>query len=241
MKQRIQTAAVVGGILLGLTAFAGPAVAESPQEPKIEKRRVIRLGEGEPLVLEGENLRFRRGFLGVGLVDLTPELRAHFGAPEGAGVLVSRVEPGSPAEKAGLAVGDVITSIDGKEVKSSWDLQGRVRRTEGNNVLPLEVWRGGKVQTLTATIEERERSAVDLGHIERLRGLGGMDRLLAGHLHGPDAAERIRVLGRIHSDEPGDVLIHRLRSPREEELQNRLKELEKRIADLEKQLERKNR
>lgn len=244
MNQRIQIAAVTGGLLLGLTALAAPAAADSPQEPKIEQRRVVRIGDGEPMVLEGENLRVRRGFLGVGLVDLTPELRTHFGVPEGAGVLISRVEPGSPAEKAGLQVGDVVTSIDGNEVKSSWDLQGRVARTEGDKAATLEVWRDGKVRTLTATIEERERSAVDLAPFVHLRREGRPPHALPrphGPGPGPDGERKVRIVERIHADDSGDVRIRRVHSPREEELQNRLKELEKRIADLEKQLERKNR
>ena len=49
--------------------------------------------------------RLSGGYLGVELVDLTPELREHFGAPRDVGVMVGRVEPGSPAARAGLEVG----------------------------------------------------------------------------------------------------------------------------------------
>jgi S1-C subfamily serine protease len=68
-----------------------------------------------------------RGYLGVGLTDLTPELRAHFGVPQEAGVMVSKVDAGSPAEKAGLKVGDVVTAIDGKPVATSFDVRLRIR------------------------------------------------------------------------------------------------------------------
>ena len=61
----------------------------------------------------------RRGFIGVTLLEITPELRAHFGAPKDAGVLVSDVRADTPASKAGVEVGDVITSVDGKRVESS--------------------------------------------------------------------------------------------------------------------------
>lgn len=63
-----------------------------------------------------------KGRLGVTVMSLTPELRTHFGSTDGTGVLVSHVEPGLPAAKAGIAVGDVITHVRGKAVAEAGDV-----------------------------------------------------------------------------------------------------------------------
>ena len=60
-----------------------------------------------------------RGWIGVDAIELPASLRAHFGAPEDAGVLVSSVSEGSPAEDSGIQVGDVIYEVDGQPVPSA--------------------------------------------------------------------------------------------------------------------------
>lgn len=96
------------------------------------------------------------GFLGVLLAELTPELRAHFGVKEDAGVMVSKVIDDSPASRAGLEVGDIITAVDGEAIGSGGQLAHSIRSREDGESVLLEVWRDGSVQNLTATVEERE-------------------------------------------------------------------------------------
>ena len=103
-----------------------------------------------------------RGYLGLQLTRLTPELRAHFGAPEDAGVMVSRVEEGAPAEAAGIRVGDIVTAIDGELVDSVRRLSRTVRRKEEGESVTLELYRDGSLESYPVTIAERERSAIDL-------------------------------------------------------------------------------
>ena len=105
------------------------------------------------------------GFLGVGLTELTPELRAHFGVPEDAGVMVSKVVEDSPASRAGLQVGDIISGVGGEAVASGSALARKIRRHEDGEAATLEVWRDGRVETFTATVEERK------GH--RMMKIGG--------------------------------------------------------------------
>lgn len=92
-----------------------------------------------------------RGRLGVQLGDLTPQLAEHFGAKDG-GVLVSSVTKDSPAERAGLKAGDVITSVNGDRVRDSDDLIDELRGTEKGDVT-IGIIRDKKESTLKATIE----------------------------------------------------------------------------------------
>jgi hypothetical protein len=104
------------------------------------------------------------GFIGVALTELTPELRTHFGVAEDEGVMISKVLDNSPALRAGLEVGDIITAVDGERVGSSSALGSRVRHKEDGDVALLEVWRDGSVQNISATVEERERKGHGMHH-----------------------------------------------------------------------------
>ncbi len=96
------------------------------------------------------------GFLGVQMTELTPELRAHFGVPEDAGVMVSKVIDDTPASRAGVEVGDVVSAAGGEAVASGSALAQAIRGHQDGEAVDLEIWRDGQVQTLTATVEERE-------------------------------------------------------------------------------------
>jgi hypothetical protein len=96
------------------------------------------------------------GFLGVQLTDLTSELRAHFGVPEDAGVMVSKIVEDSAAERAGVEVGDIIALVDGESVASSRALAAAIgEHAEGDSVT-LELWRDGQMRQVTATLDERQ-------------------------------------------------------------------------------------
>lgn len=239
MRKGTVSRSMAWSLALGLAVLAGaPAAARAGEEPekKVEKRKVVVVGgDGKPMVWEGDGLLVSRGYLGVGLTDLTPELRTHFGVPEDAGVMVSKVEPGSPAEKAGIKVGDVLTLVDGKEVKSSWDVRSKIRGYDDGHQVPVEVWRNGKAQNLTITLVKRERSELDVAPFF-FRGDG--DKLML-NLDGEEWAKKIPNWEK-WTDESGKAIRwHALTSPREAELEKKLKDLEKRIAELEKQLEKK--
>ena len=116
----------------------------------------------------------KRAYLGVSLVDLTDELREHYGAPKDAGLLVASVEDDSPADKAGIRVGDIIVSIDGKDVESSGDLRRGLREKKEGDTVRVEVLRGRARQTLVATVVEREGLRVFApGDFEGLRRFDG--------------------------------------------------------------------
>lgn len=208
-------------------------------EPAAERRVIVRPGS-EPKVWEwrdGDELTMLgRGFIGVELTELTSDLRTHFGVGDN-GVLVGRVEPGGPAAKAGVKVGDILTAVDGEGVGSSMEVGRLVRSKKEGEVVALEVSRGGRMHNLTATVAERDRRSVDMGPmIWKMEKAGaGVHPELADKIErelGP-AMERLETL--LDDPEMKDRLI-RLRS-RNEELEKRLQDLEGRLKDLEKRLQ----
>lgn len=93
---------------------------------------------------------FRRGYLGVGLRDLTPEEREELGVREGA--FVASVEEGTPAYKAGIRPGDVITALDGKRVRNEVTLRDLIAEKGPNARVSIEYLRDGKTYTTQATL-----------------------------------------------------------------------------------------
>lgn len=94
-----------------------------------------------------------RGRLGVTLQTLTDQLAQYFGASDG-GALVTSVVEGSPAEKAGLKAGDVITSVNGEAVRDAGDVMSQVRRASADAVT-IGYLRDRKAATVKATLEPR--------------------------------------------------------------------------------------
>lgn len=95
-----------------------------------------------------------RGRIGVGIQPVTREMAESFGLPKAAGALVNAVEPGSPAEKGGLQVSDVILRFDGKPVGSADDLVRMVGNTKPGTRVNMQVWRAKASRDLTVTIGE---------------------------------------------------------------------------------------
>lgn len=230
--------ATAWGLALGLMALAGAAHAEGegdePGKPVVKKKIVVVDKDGKQKVYEGDGPMVRRGYLGVALTDLTPELRSHFGVPEEAGVLVAKVEPGSPAEKAGVKVGDILTRVDGSAIKSSWDVTGKIRKLDDGQQIPLEVWRNGKAQNVTATIVEKERPELDMAPFFFKEGDGKPFVFQVN----PEEWKGLAKLKAGDWGDPKDIQVRRIVSPREIEMEKKLKALEKRIDELEKQLKK---
>jgi serine protease Do len=93
-----------------------------------------------------------RGWLGVSIQPLTPELAKSFGITDSKGALVASVQEGSPAERAGVKPGDVIVRYDGKPVDSPRALPGLVANTEIGKAVELSVLRDGGVRALKVTV-----------------------------------------------------------------------------------------
>ncbi|MFZ5556770.1 MAG: DegQ family serine endoprotease [Pseudomonadota bacterium] len=98
--------------------------------------------------------KVRRGKLGVVIQEVTKELAESFGLEKPGGALIASVEKGSPAEKAGLQVSDIILKYDGKPVGSSSDLPRLVGATKPGARVSVQVWRKGAARDLTVIVGE---------------------------------------------------------------------------------------
>lgn len=201
MKKLIVTALT---LVLTASAFA--------EKPPVRRTVVVRDGkvitdESHPNI-ETFFLGGPRAYLGVSLNNLSPELNEHFGGGKEAAVIVESVADDSPADKAGVRVGDVIVSIDGKDVKNATDVRAALREKKDGDSVRLEVQRGRSRQTVVATV--KERATPRALQLDELPGIVGT----------PEFRARLERIG-----DCGD-------------LQSRIKELETRLKDLEKKLQK---
>ncbi len=250
---------------LAAVAATGASAAAFAQEPEQQKRvaRVMVLGDGQVEVVEDEQdartpvvqlrklvdrgrptlaLHWSGAYLGVELVNLNEPLRAHFGVPEGSGVLVSNVVDDSPAARAGVQVGDIITRFDGEDVTSSRKLTTMVRKAEAGDPADLEIWRDGKVETVSTTLDERPGPDLRANYFSFLRGSEDLDgdgeidvfvspenvhEKIQEYFDGDEWKERHEHLQRF---------LHE-RRPDMRALEDRLESLKERLAELESRLE----
>ncbi len=99
----------------------------------------------------------RRGWLGVRIQDVTPDVAEAMGLPVSAGALVTDV-PDGPAKDSGIVAGDVITRFAGQEVKDAGDLTRRVADAPIGEAVPVIVLRDGRTETLAVTLGRREEA-----------------------------------------------------------------------------------
>lgn len=99
-----------------------------------------------------------RGWLGVGVQDLTPELVEYYGLKEKKGVLVAQVFEGDPADKAGIKAKDVIVEIDGQRINSSRELTATIASISVGKKTPITILRDGKEKTVNVKIAKRDDS-----------------------------------------------------------------------------------
>ena len=100
-----------------------------------------------------------RGRLGVAIQPVTQELAHSFGLDKPAGALVSSVEKGSPADKAGIEPGDVILKFNGKAIDSSEELPPLVADVKPDTEAKVELWHGNKSKELAVRVGEMNTSA----------------------------------------------------------------------------------
>jgi Do/DeqQ family serine protease len=140
------------GELIGInTAIIGPAggnVGIGFAVPSAMARAVM-----DQIVRYGE---VRRGRLGIQMADLTPAIAKKLGVNTLDGAVISGVQPGSPAEKAGLREGDVVVAMNGRAVRSVAELRARLGLTPIGQEVELRLYRGGSPRNLRAQIAAPE-------------------------------------------------------------------------------------
>jgi S1-C subfamily serine protease len=107
-----------------------------------------------PMEWNGEMLFGGQPRLGIDAEDLNGQLGTFFGAPDGEGILVREVNSGSPAEKAGVKAGDVITSFNGERIRTLGDLREKLsaKREDKDKTVKLGVLRNKSEVSLTVEL-----------------------------------------------------------------------------------------
>jgi serine protease Do len=149
-------------------AFAGMGFAIPSQIVKPTVETLIRDGHIE------------HAYMGVSIEDLTPENAHFFGMNEAGGAVISQVSPDSPAERAGLKVGDVITTVDGQKVIDASSLQVSIADKRPGDKTNLGIMRDGKPLNMTLSLaaynnKENEAAATSTEHGKARWGIGLSD------------------------------------------------------------------
>ena len=165
-----------------------------------------------------EHGRVIRGWLGVEVQEVTPDLADSLGMKQAHGALVAGVDSKGPAAEGGIQRGDVILRFDGHEVHDEHELPALVAQTPINAKVPVELFRGGKHMTLQVTVGERKETQTAAAQGEEPGGSWGMQ---VGDIT-PDVARQLHlsstkgvVIRRVTPDspaadaglQPGDVVI----------------------------------
>ncbi len=134
---------------------AGATFFHGPRMPRIEIPR---------FELNGDSVFLRRPLLGIVGDNLNGQLGSYFGAPDGEGVLVREVTSGSPAEKAGLKAGDVLTKVDGDRVRTLSDLREKLVQKLGDKdekkTVSVVLLREHKEKTVNVEVERPQMPKV---------------------------------------------------------------------------------
>jgi C-terminal processing protease CtpA/Prc len=160
-----------------------------------------------------------QGRLGVAVIQISPELRTALGAPADRGVLVDAVKSGSPAAKAGLRVGDVVTDVDGDAATSAIDMLSAMADRKQGDAVKLAVLRDHKRVSLSATLTD-DGSATWQRQTRRIGQMGTMD---------PRFQQWFDASGM-----PSMDAFSPFSSGREQALEKRIEQLEQRLEKIEK-------
>lgn len=136
---------------------AAPGAPAAPRPPRVFEYSFPDIEVG-PIEGLGENLVWAFGgrrTIGVGATSLSKQLGDYFGVAEGKGVLITSVEPDSPASRAGLKAGDVVVGAAGSDVTEMSDLTKALNSKEEGDVT-LTIVRDKKQRTINVTPEKRE-------------------------------------------------------------------------------------
>ena len=138
--------------------------------------------------------RVSRGRIGVVIQEVTKDLAESFGLAKPGGALVNSVEPGGPADKAGIEASDIILKFDGKPVTSSGDLPRIVGGTRPASKVPMQVWRKGATRDVIVTVAELPEEKVAVKTSKREKPSDSRLGLVLGELP-QDKRQELKVNG----------------------------------------------
>ena len=160
--------------------------------------------------------KVRRGRIGVTIQEVDQQLADSFGLDRPHGALVSGVEDGSPADKAGVVAGDVITGLEGVAIDRSSELPARVSRLKPGSTATLEVWRDRSRRNVKLTIGELDEPVAKVATAGKqarggrlglaVRGLTADERK-ARQVSGGVLVEEVAGPAAEAGLEPGDIVL----------------------------------
>ena len=138
----MQTVKKIGFSLLAVTLAGLPGVSQTTHSPPHGRSATTRV-------------MLRRGYLGVGVVDIAPDRVKALNLKDDSGVEVKRVDENSPASKAGIRENDVILELNRQKMEDVAQFVRSISETSPGTKIDMAVWRNGAKQNLTATLEAR--------------------------------------------------------------------------------------
>jgi serine protease Do len=160
-----------------------------------------------------------RGRIGVSIQNVSRDLADSLGLGKADGAVIGAVDADSPAAKAGLEAGDVITKIDGRVVEGSADLSRTIRALKPGSKVNLTVWRSGKTREMPVTVAEFKDDAVKVASKDTHKEPAKTDKLgLAVKELTPEQKKALKVSGGVTVEAadgaalaagvgPGDVIM----------------------------------
>ncbi len=134
-----------------------------------------------------KNGTVRRGLLGVRTQDVNQALAKSYGLPEVGGAVVSMVEPGSPAEKAGVKKDDVIVKFNGQPIGGAAELKNVVGRERPDSTVKLTLFRNKKTADVSVKMGERYQEVASAGNLQPEAQTGGELGIQLGKVSAHDA------------------------------------------------------
>jgi serine protease Do len=173
----------------------------------------LALNVKEQLQKNGKVVRSR---IGVSVQDIRQQLALSFGLSAPHGALISKVDPGGPGEKAGLKAGDVITSVNGRNIDHSWDLPAIISQLPPGSTARLGIWHERKATEVTVKTVLLEDSPAQVARASGEDG-GGKLGLVLRSLQ-PSEQQELHTKGRLLVEDvsgpalaaglqPGDVVL----------------------------------